>query len=190
MKRFHRILGVDPTSRGFGFAAIEAPTLTLVDHGLVSSRRAQAAVRLLNLLDRLEPDLVALEDTRAANSRRRLQVARLIRAFEKTCARRGLRVRCLGRDRVTRALGVATKYDVALLLSRAFPETERRLPPRRRPWMSEDNRMGLFDALALAVVASGCVPTYREAKATITLNVHSHARRGHEERAPDVPGLG
>jgi hypothetical protein len=32
-----------------------------------------------------------------------------------------------------------------------FPEElGHRLPPKRKPWMSEDYRMGIFDAVALA----------------------------------------
>ena len=45
-----------------------------------------------------------------------------------------------------------TKHALAVLLAARFPkELQTRLPPKRRPWMSEDYRMGIFDAVALAV---------------------------------------
>ena len=34
-----------------------------------------------------------------------------------------------------------------------FPEIKRQAPPKRKPWMSEDERMNLFDAVALGVTA-------------------------------------
>jgi len=40
---------------------------------------------------------------------------------------------------------------VAQTLAAQFPvELGKRLPPKRRPWMSEDPRMDIFDAVALA----------------------------------------
>ena len=35
-----------------------------------------------------------------------------------------------------------------------FPELEKRLPRVRKPWMSEDERMSIFDAVALAIAHS------------------------------------
>ena len=49
-------------------------------------------------------------------------------------------------------LGATNKDAVARLIVQQFPELERFLPPKRRPWMPEDERMAIFDALALAMV--------------------------------------
>ena len=41
---------------------------------------------------------------------------------------------------------------MAELLAKKFPdELASRLPPKRKPWKSEDSRMDIFDAVALAV---------------------------------------
>jgi hypothetical protein len=39
------------------------------------------------------------------------------------------------------------------IIAKRFPEElGSRLPPERKPWMSEDSRMNIFDAVALALV--------------------------------------
>jgi hypothetical protein len=43
-----------------------------------------------------------------------------------------------------------TKHDIALVLADRFPELRSWRPRRRKAWMSEDERMNIFDALALA----------------------------------------
>ena len=44
-----------------------------------------------------------------------------------------------------------TKYQIATTIAQWLPEFEPRLPPFRKPWMSEDYRMSIFDAVALAL---------------------------------------
>jgi len=46
-----------------------------------------------------------------------------------------------------------TKQAMANTLAEMFPkELKSRLPPKRRPWMSEDPRMDIFDAVGLVVM--------------------------------------
>jgi len=47
--------------------------------------------------------------------------------------------------------GAGTKYGIATALVRAFPELLVRLPPKRKPWQTEDSRMSIFDAVALGL---------------------------------------
>jgi hypothetical protein len=48
-----------------------------------------------------------------------------------------------------------TKHDVAKVLAQKFPEElGDRLPPKRKPWMSEDYRMDIFGAVALGITCS------------------------------------
>ena len=45
-----------------------------------------------------------------------------------------------------------TKHALAKTIAERFPEELGfRLPPRRRDWMSEDSRMAIFGAVALAL---------------------------------------
>ena len=56
---------------------------------------------------------------------------------------------------VTRLPGLSEehyKQMVAEAIAKHIPAFERYVPPPRKPWMSEDSRMGLFDAAALGLV--------------------------------------
>jgi hypothetical protein len=44
-----------------------------------------------------------------------------------------------------------TKYEIAVAIGKRFPELAPRVPPFRKPWMSEDYRMSIFDAVALGL---------------------------------------
>jgi hypothetical protein len=49
--------------------------------------------------------------------------------------------------------GCGTKHALAEIIAERFPkELGFRLPPKRRAWMSEDSRMDIFDAVALALM--------------------------------------
>jgi hypothetical protein len=49
-----------------------------------------------------------------------------------------------------------TKHAIAQILAKRFPEELGfLLPPKRRPWMSEDYRMDIFEAISLALAAYG-----------------------------------
>ena len=43
------------------------------------------------------------------------------------------------------------KQEIAIAIAERFPELAPRLPRFRKPWMSEDYRMSIFDAVALAL---------------------------------------
>jgi hypothetical protein len=64
-------------------------------------------------------------------------------------------VKLFSREQVRRvffANGQGTKQAPAEILAKRFPEElGSRLPPKRRPWMSEDYRMDIFDAVSLAL---------------------------------------
>ena len=46
-----------------------------------------------------------------------------------------------------------TKYEIAVAITRWLPELEGYLPPRRKLWFPEDERMNVFDAVSFALTA-------------------------------------
>jgi len=52
-----------------------------------------------------------------------------------------------------------TKYAMASMLVRQFPFLAAMLPPKRRIWESEDYRMHIFAAVALALATSSQLHT-------------------------------
>lgn len=158
MKRrtWGRVLAIDPTHRGFGFAILE-DTGRFVDWGVkdMSGRKPDAWLRAVHdLVEWYLPDAIAVEDCKARESRRgrhaRAFIAKLL-ALAKELKLWGCRVR--PRDVRLSCAGSkdATKEQVATALTGRFPELMPRLPPKRKLSMSEDYRMAIFDALGMAV---------------------------------------
>ena len=151
-----RVLAIDPTTRGFAYAVFEGPEF-LLDWGLSEVRPDRKNVlclmRIESLLSRYVPDVVVLEAHDGRGSHRRRRVRSLIRSIRGLATRKGFRSRAFSRAEIRRAfarLGEATKHPIAVEIAQRFPELSGRLPRIRKPWMSEDERMSIFDAASLA----------------------------------------
>jgi|SRR6185369_4120899 len=152
-----RLLAIDPTSNGFAWVLLEGKDI-LARWGIPRVRppRNERSLKLITeLLDSLRPDVVVIEDV-AAGPPRSARVEPLLEAIEETATQRRVLTRRISRRKAYAALGsgVTTKYESAVALARRFPALEKRMPRERKPWMSEDNRMNVFDALVLAVAAT------------------------------------
>ena len=150
-----RILAIDPTSRGFAFAVLEAPAF-LVDWGeRIAPARSGALLRKMDeLLSRYEPALLVTEDLAAAGSRRRKRAQKEIRSIELLALKRGLAAERVSRLAVIDAFAPEnTKFEVALRLAESFPVLAERLPRKRKAWTTEDARTNMFDALGFAATA-------------------------------------
>ncbi|MEW6306747.1 MAG: hypothetical protein AB1705_25045 [Verrucomicrobiota bacterium] len=152
-----RILAISLTNRGFGFAVMEPPE-TLVDWGVKTVRgdkNAQCVEKIEDMLNDYAPGLVVLEDASAKGSRRSTRIRILCAEIVAAASLRKVGVSLLSREHVRRVFFgdyKGTKDALAGILAKRFPEEiENRLPPKRRPWMSEDYRMAIFDAVALGL---------------------------------------
>ncbi len=159
-----RILGIDPSTTGFGFAVLEGNN-RLVDWGLAtlySKDDEELLVRIDTLVRQYTPTAIALEDvTGRKKGVRNIRRLAQVRAYME---QRGIRCVLVSRADIRFALGLAefaTKHAVAERLATAFEELACLLPPPRRPWQSEDRRMNVFDALG---VVYGCQGIRRFAK--------------------------
>jgi len=157
-----RVLAIDPITRGFGFAVLDGPRL-LVDWGVRATKPSPKPVErslreIAALLEGYSPDRVVVEDCLAARSRRGRRSQRLIERIVTLTGERGILVRRISRAGLHRAFApdhARTKYQIALATVRRFPELAVRLPPIRKPWMSEPAQMGVFDAVAFALTFYG-----------------------------------
>lgn len=154
-----RILGIDPTRRGFAFAVLERRG-QLVDWGRKKAGtqdRSQHGVReVVRLVREYQPRILALEDCGPKGSRRSSRVRAVISKLKRLATARSIRVRSIHRTELRIVLtgnARANKHDIAVAVCARFPELTRHLPPKRRPWMTEDDRINLFDAVAVAVMA-------------------------------------
>lgn len=155
-----RVIAIDPVSRGFGWAVLEGPH-RLIDWGVKYSsggHRNAWLQGLAELLDHFDPQLLVVEDTAASGTRRCARVQKLIARALRLATALHIRVCRVPRQKVREVftgLGASTKHEVAATIAKRFPELDPRLPPLRKPWMSEDDRMSIFDALAFALTALG-----------------------------------
>jgi hypothetical protein len=151
-----RVVAIDPTTRGFAYAVLEGPE-NLIDWGLVHvlvRTDANVLSRVEQIIDRCIPGLLVVEDGRG--TRRRERGKRLIGGIERIARQRELPIVRVSRSRVRGLLAPAeTKQEIAEALAARFPELAPRLPRPRKPWMTEDERMSIFDALSFAITAAG-----------------------------------
>jgi RNase H-fold protein (predicted Holliday junction resolvase) len=153
-ERHPRVLAVDPSTRGFGYALFEGPR-RLVDWGtkdIRSDKHAAALQKVEELIRRYEPAALVVEDCGHRRSRRNLRVRRLTKHMLALARRSGIKGHALPLVAAYQQFskhGARTKYDMATTLARQFPALTLRLPPKRRAWESEDCRMSIFDAAAL-----------------------------------------
>jgi hypothetical protein len=155
-RRYDLVLAIYPQSRGFAFALFES-WLSPVDWGIHEARgprkNAHCLARINSLLELHMPDVVVLQNMPNRGSRRVPRIQELNRRIAELVDLRGIVVHKYLRDRVLDHFmerGATTKQKIAETIAKQVPAFGLYLPPERRPWMSEDPRMGIFDAAALA----------------------------------------
>lgn len=150
-----RTLGLDPAPRGIAFVALDGRD-DLIDWGIpvLTTRSTRDAIRKVRfLIERFQPTLLVVEHRR--HTRRGKRARRIIEGVGVIGESLGLPVIEVARSQVRGhfAHTDGTKYEIARALVDCFPELCHRLPRKRKPWMSEDDRMNIFDALSFAVTA-------------------------------------
>lgn len=158
-RRSLRLLAIDVTAKGFGFALLDA-RLGLLDWGFSSLPATDDTLfvaRVSARIDRGRPTALVLENFAP------------IRGREAAIRRQGLAIR-LAEERliglcqvsqkiVQRILGPGTKAQIARMLAERFPELRHRMPRERTRWSTEDERMHIFDALSFALAVTGAALT-------------------------------
>jgi Holliday junction resolvasome RuvABC endonuclease subunit len=151
-----RVLAIDPTTKGFGFAVMEGPE-KLIDWGVkgVKGSKNQKSLELVSaLIDHYQPDVIVVEDYSGKGSRRCKRIQELITRIIKLGSEKNVRIRNVSPFSVRRAFsesGDFTKHQIATAIAQRLPELASRLPPYRKCWMSEDYRMSIFDAVSFAL---------------------------------------
>jgi len=157
MQRYDLLLSVCTTARGLAFALFEGGA-NPVDWGRAEFRGApknhRCIERFIGLLDRYRPDLVILQDAADLTHRRSHRAAQLTRAFAAHTEGHGVQFVTRSRKDVLNTfshLNPCTKQVIAKEIVELIPVFGQHMPRKRDPWSSEDSRMSLFDAAALAL---------------------------------------
>jgi hypothetical protein len=155
--KFSISLAVAPSNRGFGFAVFEGQS-TLVDWRVKTvkgDKNEQTLTKLKALISQYQPAVLIIQDYTAHGSRRSPRIQELGRSMMALGAEQGISVALISERELQKVFfgnRKGTKFEIAKILADRFPEElAARLPRRRKPWMSQDYRMDIFDAVGLNV---------------------------------------
>jgi Holliday junction resolvasome RuvABC endonuclease subunit len=153
------VLAIAPSTVGFGFAVLDGDKL--VDWGIKTAngnKNRESLRKLEAMIIHYKPGVLVLEDYAAEGCQRRQRIKSLGIQIVAFARKHDLRVRMVSRQQVKKKLlpnGKGNKDDIAESIAKRFPEElGPRLPRKRKSWMREAYQMGIFDALALALIAS------------------------------------
>ena len=156
-KNQKRVLALDVRPRSFGYVLFEGPE-RLLDWGARSFRKGVNAVRIPlaqkieALVDECDPTVVVAKEAPRRKKINSAKRRKMLDVIVRKAKHGRIPVRVLGRSAVRAAFasnGLQTKHQVASALAERFAELAPILPPKRKPWQSEDYRTSIFDAAAL-----------------------------------------
>ena len=152
-----RIASVSLSANGFGYAIMEGNTL--IDYRnkiFLADKNANSLIHIDKLIIHYRPDVLVLNDVNAKGTYRAPRIKELHRAVIKLAKKHKLKIKKISNIELRTVLlnnPKGTKHDMAVHLAKQFPnELAARVPPKRKPWKNEANRMDIFDAVGLAVV--------------------------------------
>lgn len=152
------VLGIFPNTRGFAFALFEGP-LAPVDWGIIRIRGKNKNRRCLRRIARLfgqyAPDVVVLQDMSEGGTQRARRIRSRNEAIEVLAGTQDIQIFTYSRSRVRQCFamnGLRSRHAMAEAIAKHIPMFKRFLPPVRKIWMTEDPRIGLFEAIGLILV--------------------------------------
>jgi hypothetical protein len=150
------VLGIHPSSRGFGWALFEGE-LAPFDWGTADIYRhdsGKVLERVGALLEKYQPCVVVCEEFEAPPARRSARIRGLYRTILAQAAQRDITIYRFRRAEIGAVLAPArTREEIAAVVAKRVPQFRPRLPKKRKVWESEHPSLALFNAVA-------CVLTY------------------------------
>jgi len=160
MSRFNhhkRVLALDVRPRSFGYAVFEGLN-RILDWGVRSYRKADGSVPAIvrknveQLIGDFAPGVLVIKDRWTQRGKTSPKLKKILAVVEQTAKKHRVPLRAISRKAVKKAFagqGRVTKHSIATALASRYLELSWKLPPKRKPWQSEDYRMSIFDAAAL-----------------------------------------
>lgn len=151
------ILSLYPNALGLGYSCLELPEKTLLDSGVVvvrPFRSKRILERIAKFVEFFKPTIIIVKDWDSNYSRRSRRIAQLTDDIVKYAAEMKVPVYRYSRQQIRDVFevhGAKTKYEIAQKIIVWFKELASRAPKIRKPWMTEDHNMGVFDALSLII---------------------------------------
>ncbi len=155
-----RVIGFAVASGRYGYAAFEGLE-TLVDWGTAKTPTSDLSVgvgKARKLISWLKPEVAVLEDLDDPEIRKGFNARRLVLLLTKELERARIPIKRVRKVQVRQSFSrtsATSKQEVAIAIAKLYPELQRYLPAPRKIWMSEDRRMGIFEAVGLCLAAHG-----------------------------------
>jgi len=152
-----RIFAVSLSANGFGYAVMEDNALVDYRNKMFQAdKNANSLTHIDKLVVRYQPDILILHNVNAKGTYRAPRIKELHRKVIALAQKQKLKVAKLSNTELRTILlndPKGTKHDMAERIGKQFPdELGSRVPPKRKLWKSEANRMDIFDAVGLAMV--------------------------------------
>jgi len=151
------VMAVFPNTRGFAYVVFEGALLP-IDWGMSEVRGARkntlAVRRIDRLINLLGPDVLVLRAMADLQTPRGKRLCKLVGSLGELAKAKGIASLQFPREEVRRTfhyLGSPTRDTIARSIAKHIACFDPYLPPIRQFWKSEDRRMGIFDAAALAL---------------------------------------
>jgi hypothetical protein len=155
-RKYALTMSLYTNSRGFAFVLFEG-TLSPYDWRVLEVRGPkkdeQCLEKITAILDRAEPDVLILQDMGPGGTLRASRLLALNNAVEAAANQRSIPVFKYSREEVYstfESVRFMNKQMLAELIAKHIPAFERYVPPPRKPWKSEDARMGIFGNKSIA----------------------------------------
>lgn len=162
------VLSLYPTYRGITYTLFEAP-LTPIDWGLKhvkgKDKNARSLEIVMQLCKTLRPDTLVIEKSEPGVSRRTDRIRRLhalISGFAEAENLTLVRYERATVKQTFREAGAISRREIAQAIASYIPAFEHRMPRVNKLWQSEDLRLSIFDAAALALTHFAVVPEEAE----------------------------
>ncbi|MGH1428736.1 MAG: hypothetical protein ACRBEE_12405 [Arenicella sp.] len=151
--RTHKVLSIYPNIHGFAFSYFESPR-DLVDWGNISFKGKNYDQKLQNLIDTLNPEIIVTEDNKGSESGRSKRVNKILDDLYKLTKKNNIYLKKYSPSMIKGVFDcfeAYNKHERAILVASWFPELTTKLPPKRKIWLPEHYRMGVFDSMTYAL---------------------------------------
>jgi len=148
-----------PNAFGLSFVISKGPN-DIVHFGKKTVSKKQITdflEKIESIMDDYEPELVILRDYNHPKGHLSQKYKGIWQAIEEQALFKGLPVFKYSRDQVKEVFSsfdAKTKFEISERIIEWYPQLKSRSPRKRKPWMNEDNQMGIFDAFSLMLTHS------------------------------------
>ena len=150
------VLALFPNVVGLGYVCLENPQ-TLLKAGIMKVRpmnNKKALHQVKDLVEIFNPKIVIIRDFDTNKPRKNKRIQELLNEISAYAKGKNIRTFQYSRQQIRDVFelhGATSKYEISKQIIKWFPALADHAPKKRKPWLPEDSKMGIFDAMVLAI---------------------------------------